>query len=84
MDKGAYALKSQQKGTFTSFLEANDVFVSLPIGSGKSIGSTAFRFWQFSILSYRFFLDLTYERPGKLPPSLSLSLSLSLSPLSTQ
>ena len=31
------SLKSQQKKVIVSFLEGNDVFVSLPIGSGKSL-----------------------------------------------
>ena len=34
---GYSSLKSQQKRAITSFLEGNDVFVSLPTGSGKSL-----------------------------------------------
>ena len=59
-------MKSKQKRAITSFLEGNDVFVSLPTGSGKSLC--------FALLPFAF--DNFLRREGSIAIVVSPLISL--------
>ena len=83
---GFSSLKGQQKRAITSFLDGNDVFVSLPTGSSKSLC--------FALLPFTFddflgregniaiavspLISLMKDQVGRLAGSVCLSVSLSL------